>query len=160
MQIKVEGSQNFVSMILAFHKTLWPKVLVHNPHLKKLESTTIYVYETTRITDMGISFVNKWEMLINHYFTKNNPKQLYEVYGHELAHFIAFHGDGNISHGGTWVNYMKTMELPVRDRVHIAPELAKWANVAVIKCGCGTQEIQKSRIAQRCGRCKQSIKVV
>lgn len=162
MQIKVEGSQNFVDMILAFHKTLWPKVADRFPHLQKLEDRKLYVYETTRITDVGLSRLDFWEILINHYFTKNNPKFLYEVYGHELAHFMATHADGNTSHGGTWINYMKTMELPIRDTVPISPELEQWKYIAVIKCNCSTHEIQKSKIAPNmaCNRCGQTFRIV
>jgi predicted SprT family Zn-dependent metalloprotease len=162
MRIKVEGSQNFVAMIIAFHETLWPKVANRFPHLQKLEDKTIWVYETTSITDMGISFLDRWEILIQHYFTKNNPKLLYEVYGHELAHFMATHGDGNATHSGSWVTYMKAMELPVRDAVPISPELSSWGKMAIIKCGCSAQEIQKSSIApqMKCGRCHKVFKII
>lgn len=163
MHIKVEGSQNFVSMILSFHETLWPKVANRFSHLQKLEDNqTLRIYETTSISDMGISYLDRWEILINHYCTKNNPKLLYEVYGHELAHFMATHGDGNSSHSGTWVDYMKCMELPVRDNVPISPELAQWMYIAVIKCNCSTVEIHKSKIAPNmtCSRCGHLFRII
>lgn len=162
MRIKVEGSQNFVSMILAFHKTLWPKVANKFTHLQKLEDKTLWIYETTTISHMGVSKLDTWEILINHYFTKNNPSLLYEVYGHELAHFMATHGDGNVTHSGTWVTYMKTMELPVRESVPISPELEKWGQIAVIRCQCGASEIHKSKLSpgMRCSRCFQPFSLV
>ncbi|MBK8201819.1 MAG: hypothetical protein IPK68_05715 [Bdellovibrionales bacterium] len=163
MHIKVEGSQNFVSMILAFHETLWPKVANRFPHLQKLEDNQILrIYETTRITDMGIAYLDRWEILLNHYFTKNNPKLIYEVYGHELAHFMATHGDGNTSHSGSWVDYMKCMELPVRDNVPISPEMAQWGYMAIMKCSCGTLEIHKSKIAPKmtCSRCGHQFRII
>lgn len=162
MHIKVEGSQNFVSMILAFHATLWPKVANRYTHLQKLEDQTLWTYETTSISDVGISRLDHWEILINHFFTKNNPQFLYEVYGHELAHFMATHGDGNLSHSGSWVDYMKQMELPVRSVVPISSELESWKHIAVIKCSCSTQEIHKSKIASKmhCSRCGHQFRIV
>ena len=162
MHIKVEGSQDFVDMILAFHTTLWPKVANRFSHLQKLEDHTLRIYETTRISDMGIAYLDRWEIFINHYCTKNNPQLLYEVYGHELAHFMAAHGDGNISHSGTWVDYMKRMELPVRDIVPLSPDLAQWMYIAIMKCSCGTLEIHKSKIVPNmtCSRCRHPFQII
>ena len=105
--------------------------------------TSIFSQEEFR---WSLTYEGCTTILINHYCTKHNPKLLSEVYGHELAHFMATHGDGNSSHSGTWVDYMKCMGLPVRDNVPISPELAQWGYVAIMKCSCGTLEIHKSKI--------------
>jgi predicted SprT family Zn-dependent metalloprotease len=162
MKIKVQGSQNFVNLVIATHTTLWPRVANLYPHLQKLEDKTLWIYETTTISDMGLSRLDRWEILINHFFTKNNPKLLNEVYGHELAHFMATHGDNNMSHSGSWITYMKAMKLPVRDNVPISPELAQWGQIAVVRCNCGAQEIHKSRLApqMKCGRCHQPLQII
>lgn len=166
MKIKVSGSDLFQSIIPKYHEELVAKIYARYPEYKKLNHLEIKIVETSNLETVGTSKFTTMEMLINHQLTRQNPKFLYEVYAHELAHFFStLYFNTNIQHNQEWVDLMECMGLPARPEVSFSVSQINQLKEITIKCGCyfgGTKKINRTNFSTNsvCKVCHQKYTIV
>lgn len=166
MKIKVSGSDLFKNIIPSYHNELVSKILAKFPQYKKLQNLEIHVVETSNLETVGTSKFTSMEMLINHQLTRENPKFLYEVYAHELAHFFStLYFNSNIQHNQEWVELMEAMGLPARSEVAFSVSQLNQLKEITIQCGCyfgGTKKINRTNFSTNsvCKVCHKKYTIV
>lgn len=166
MKLVIKGTEQFKSLIASYHESFMKKVLVSIPKYSKLKNTTISVIETSNLEVIGKSKFTSNELLINHQLTRDNPKFLYEVYGHELAHFLStLYFQKNIQHGSEWVKIMKVMGLPPRESAPISQEKMNQLGTLSVQCSClfgGRKEKTQAalKVSPSCRVCNQEYVII
>lgn len=167
MKIKnIKGDDFFVKYIPKFHNELLQKVYNEFPHYKEIASLELDVSQTSKINSVGYADFTKSSIQINNQLTEKNPKLLYEVYGHELAHLLStFLFKKNVQHGKEWVELMEAMGLPPRESLSITLQEKKSMNVLTVKCKCFTNNLHKINKSQfhnglYCKKCHSSLKII
>lgn len=144
MKIKVSGSDQFKNLIPKYHKTLMDLVLQKLPKYAILANQELSVIETSTLTSVGLSRFSTGELFINHQLTSQSPKFLYEVYGHELAHFLStYYFKQDIQHNQEWIELMNCMNLPARESVSFSKEEIGQLQMITIECGCMFGSVKK-----------------
>ena len=137
MQIRIDGTSKFISLIQKFHNEFKNKILKKSPKYSKLESIVFQVVQTSKLDVAGrASFANS-RISINACLTHNNPSRLYEIYGHELAHCYStlFHNK-NINHGKEWVEVMRLIDLKPTTELTLNPSEISFMDSHLASCNC------------------------
>lgn len=165
MKIKIIGSEKFKNLITRFHNEMTQIICTKIPQYQKINAE-ITVIETSQLESAGLSRFTTNELFINTQLTDKEPRFLYEVYGHELAHFFStLYFQKNIQHGEEWQELMVVLGLPPRECVELSHYQISQTLMIVVECNCyvnSRKEVNRTKFNPNsvCPLCHHGFKII